>query len=539
MTRREWITVKGAAVVMPAARGAERSARCTILDQHGAPVPPDAMGRFHICDLLLRPITIDPEIAPGEVAFEPPDKPFRISVPLRVPGFGHVFLYADNRGAGYTASSFAKAGELLLNYEFAADRLATVRDLAEECRGLGVVIPAATERRITAATELLQKADGVRRDRPACARAAMESLSESLWAGEALVFERARHRISKQEPRPGFLFGCNAFEFANGADWYREYFAQLFNYATIPFYRGMLEHRRGEPDYSRPEGILTALAKTRILVKGHPLIFLVADATPEWLKNLPFAETQGLCLSHVREAISRFRSRLHVWDVINEAHVQPETGTGMAGFTRAQNVELTINALKAARETDPTCFRVVNNTGTWCDYYMGRKPAPWQQSVYDYLTILKEGGAEHEAIGLQYYHSGRDMLEFERNLETFQAFGKRVHLTELGIASSSEDVPKSEWWGGGVGGTRLVWHGEQFNESSQADWFEQVYTIAYSKPWVDAVSTWDFADPAFIPHGGLMNADGTPKESYHRLTALLAEWRQKTDSPPPFANPQA
>jgi GH35 family endo-1,4-beta-xylanase len=489
------------------------------------------LARFHLCDLLLRPIPIQPTLTAGRAVFYAPDQPFRISLPLRVAGFGHVFLYADNGGTGYTSASLATAGDLLLNYEFAADRLATVRRLAEDCRGQGVAIPGATERRITAAAELLQKAGRVRQDQPECARVAMESLRESLWAGEELVHERARDRISKQPPRPGFLFGCNAFEYARGADWYRDYFNKLFNYATIPFYRGMLEPRRGEVGYSRPEAILTALGKTQILVKGHPLIFLVADATPQWLKNLSFDETQELCLSHVRQAISRFRSHLHVWDVVNEAHVQPEARTGMAGFTRQQNVELTLNALKAARETDPTCFRVVNHTGTWCDYYMGRKPAPWQQSVYDYLTMLKDGGAEHEAIGLQYYHSGRDMLEFERNLETFQAFGKRVHLTELGVPSSSQDVPESEWWGGGVGGCRFVWHGEEFSETSQADWFEQVYTIAYSKPWVDAISTWDLADPAFIPHGGLVKEDGTPKESYHRLTSLLGEWRAQANSP--------
>jgi GH35 family endo-1,4-beta-xylanase len=146
--------------------------------------------------------------------------------------------------------------------------------------------------------------------------------------------------------------------------------------------------------------------------------------------------------------------------------------------------------------------------------------------VYDYLAMLRDAGASHEAIGLQYYHSGRDMLEFERNLDVFQAFGKTVHITELGIPSSSEEVEKNEWWGGGPGGCRFVWHGERFTETSQADWFEQVYTIAYGKPWVQAITTWDFADPAFIPHGGLMNSDGTPKLSYHRLLALLAGWKQ-------------
>ena len=524
MTRRDWMTTVGLTALTSASAAASAPVRCTILDHLGEPVPVDALARFHVCDLLLRPSPSAPQFSPGHVVFDAPDGPFRIAVPLRVPGFGHVFVYADKRGAGYTRATLANTGDLLLNYEFAADRLSTVRALADACRKLGVVVPAATERRIVASSELLRKADSFRLDLPGCARASMESLRESLWAGEELVHERAKHRIARQAQRPGFLFGCNAFDFADGPNWYREQYSALFNYATIPYYRGMVEAQRGHLDYSRAEGIIKALQGTSILVKGHPLIFLVATDTPAWLKNLPFAETKALCLAHVRESIRRFRSRVHVWDVINEAHVQPDEG--MEGFTCVQNVELTVAALEVAREMDPTCYRLVNNTGTWTDYYMGRKPKPWQQSVYDYLTMMKRAGAQYEAIGLQYYHSGRDMLEFERNLETFSAFGKPVHLTELGIASSSEDVPGSEWWGGGVGGARLVWHGEQFTESAQADWFEQLYTIAYSKPWVQAISTWDFADPAFIPHGGLVNKDGTPKESYHRLAELLAGWRQ-------------
>jgi GH35 family endo-1,4-beta-xylanase len=83
----------------------------------------------------------------------------------------------------------------------------------------------------------------------------------------------------------------------------------------------------------------------------------------------------------VRQAISRYCHRVHIWDVINEAHVQPEVNRGMNGFSREQNVDLTVSALRTANETDPTCFRVVNITGTWADYYMGEhaEGTEWQR----------------------------------------------------------------------------------------------------------------------------------------------------------------
>jgi GH35 family endo-1,4-beta-xylanase len=506
--------------------------RCLAYDYQAQPLPAAGFERFHLCDLRLRPFTTEIETAPGEVRFPPPaDRPFRIGLPLVVPGFGHVFVYADDGGVGYTPRSLARATPLVLNYAFARDRMATVRGLAAECARAGVTVQAATQRRIDAAQVALERAEAAGADRPALVRASMESLRDSLWAGEMLAVARARRAIDRQPARPGFLFGCNGFALASGSAELRERFQALFNYTTLPLYRSMVEPRLGHRDYSAIEGALEAIGRTRILPKGHPLIFLVPESTPEWLKNISYDETRRLCVSYVRDTIARFRHRIHIWDVVNEAHVQPETGRGMAGFSREQNVDLTSAALRAAREADPTCFRIVNSTGTWAEYYMSRRPGAWQQSPYDYLAMLRDAKAEFDAIGLQYYHSGRDLLEFERNLESFREFGKPIHITELGIPSSLEPVPNAAYWGGGEGGAAMLWHGDSFTETIQADWIEQIYTIAYSKPYLDAISYWDFADPGFISHAGFVGPDGAAKESYHRLLGLQAKWRNAAEGP--------
>jgi len=512
-------TVKTAVTAPPA--------RCTVFNHHGEPLSLRGFDRFHTCDLLMRPFTLEPQFELGEAAFQPPERPFRIALPMTVPGFGEVFVYADNRGRGYTAQSFSEKPPLL-NYEFAADRLATIRALLEECQHSGITISAAARERAEKAKALLERAGGLAQDRPNCVGVLMSSLCESLWAGEMMVTERADQMIARNGPRPGFLFGCNANGPRRRNQQFVKRFAALFNFATLAsFYRGQVERAHGQPDFSGAARLLEWLDRTKIVTKGHPLIFLVPNATPDWQRNLSFEETTKSCLQHVRDSILKFRDRVHIWDVINEAHVQPDTAPGneMRGFTKEQNGELTAAALKTAREADPTCFRIVNSTGTWCDYYMGRQPAPWQQSVYDYLQLVKGAGTEYEAVGLQYYHSGRDMLEFERNLESFRGFGKPIHITELGFSSSSDNVKESEWWGGGVGGAKILWRGERFTEETQAQWFEAFYKIAFSKPFVDAITCWDFTDPGFIPNGGLLRADFTPKASYERLLALLTKWK--------------
>jgi hypothetical protein len=69
-----------------------------------------------------------------------------------------------------------------------------------------------------------------------------------------------------------------------------------------------------------------------------------------------------LALASLALSVPRYRHRVHIWDVINEAHVQPETDRGMKGFTREENVDLTVSALRTAHEADPTCFRIVDLT---------------------------------------------------------------------------------------------------------------------------------------------------------------------------------
>jgi len=134
--RREFLALASAAIAVTASSAAEAPAvaQCLVYDDKGQPLPAAGFDRFHLCDLLMRPFTTPFEAASGEVRFTPPtDRPFRIGLPLSVPGFGQVFVYADDSGAGYTPGSLARATPLVLNYAFARDRMATVRKLVTEC----------------------------------------------------------------------------------------------------------------------------------------------------------------------------------------------------------------------------------------------------------------------------------------------------------------------------------------------------------------------------------------------------------------------
>ena len=50
-----------------------------------------------------------------------------------------------------------------------------------------------------------------------------------------------------------------------------------------------------------------------------------------------------------------------------------------------------------------------------------------------HVLLLRDGEAGYEAIGLQYYH----VLQWERDIESLNHFGKPIQLTEMGFGCSS------------------------------------------------------------------------------------------------------
>ena len=273
--RREFIALASLALSVPTISSAfaetSGEVQCLVYDAQGESLPPSALERFHLCDSLMRPFTVAFETDSGRIRFTPPsDKPFRISVPLIVPGFGQVFVYADNSGQGYTARSLGEANPLVLNYALARDSMATVRKVEADCKKLGVVISPETQQRIDSALASLTRAEAARTDRTAQVRASMESLRDSLWAGEMLVISRAQNAIAKRLPRKGFLFGCNGFGLAQGYPETLKQFGAVLTTRRSPSTKDGSSRKRGIPTTPSSKPHSTPSSERRLLPKVTP-----------------------------------------------------------------------------------------------------------------------------------------------------------------------------------------------------------------------------------------------------------------------------
>ncbi len=131
--------------------------------------------------------------------------------------------------------------------------------------------------------------------------------------GTSLRINQTRHK---------FLFGCNIFKLGrcrtveNNAA-YEKQFAELLNYATLPFYWWQYEMHKGEPDYAHTEEIVRWCNAHGVTMKGHPLAWNYVD--PSWLADSTPEEAMRLQIERIEHCAQRFKGQIDIWDVVNEA----------------------------------------------------------------------------------------------------------------------------------------------------------------------------------------------------------------------------
>lgn len=326
-----------------------------------------------------------------------------------------------------------------------------------------------------------------------------------------VVAERGRpvpqSTVTVQQLRHAFLFGCNAFlvnrlETPELEQAYRKRFADLFNYATLPFYWAGFERRRGAPDYRRLESMAAWCRAQGITCKGHPLVWNHPAGAPRWLPADP-AKVKERSDARVRAVVAHFRGTIDFWDVVNEAADPYRPGfenpmTRM--FQHFGKLAVTVHAFELARQANPQATCLVN------DYRLDRK----YEEIIDHL-VDSGGRPLYNVIGIQsHMHGGRWPLRRVWEVcERFGRYGVPLHFTETTLVSG----PK----------TAAGWKTTPAGERRQADDVVKFYTLLFSHPAVEAITWWDLSDRHAWQQApaGLLRDDMSPKPAYERLHELV------------------
>lgn len=333
-------------------------------------------------------------------------------------------------------------------------------------------------------------------------------------------------RISISQKNHAFLFGCGGFDFipyvTEGKEEYREItdsWLEIFNYATLPFYWGNYEPEEGNPHRDSLMQTALYLKDKGVKVKGHPLCWHTACA--DWLMKYDNETILKKQLERIDREVSGFKGVIDMWDVINEVVIMPIFDKYDNAITRIckekGRVGLIREVFNRAYENNPDAVFLLNDFNTSINY-----------------EILIDGclnaGVPITAIGIQSHQHqgywGREKLE--EVLDRFSGFGLPIHFTENTLISG-EIMPDyivdlNDW-------QVDEWPSTPEGEERQAREIEEMYRILFSHPLVEAITTWDYKDGAWLKApSGYLRLDNTRKPSYEMLKKLVRqEWWTDTE----------
>lgn len=456
---------------------------------------------------------------------------FGVDVRWNVEGFGYIYVTADNGGEFYQLPPAGTVTTLNLNYELAKSRVRRNRRRLTIHSKDGWTPSRELQTFISLSEEYFSDATTVVHDSEKCAGYSQKALYYAMWASEKIELEKAEFDIERAGYRKNFFVGCDARGyFQMDVEIFLSRFTELFNYATITHYLTSGVYEDFEPEEGKKQfelrmALLKQLRSRTITVEGRPLFWFYKTTTPDWLKKKTYDELLKYVEVHAQTVVSHYGDEMYAWEVVNEIH----DWANECQLTPDQIIELVRLACDVTRDTNPRVHRLINNCCLFAEYVQLKK---WtdldakypQRTPHQFIKQLVEAGVDFTLTGLQMYFPYRDLSDTIILIERFREFARPLQLTEVGASSGpSEDSIKLGTLG--LPTEPYAWH-RPWDEELQADWLEGLYTLAYSKPYIEAVNWYDFVDPySFIKNGGLLrSAKGEKKAAFDRLKKLQERW---------------
>ena len=341
----------------------------------------------------------------------------------------------------------------------------------------------------------------------------------------------AGKQVQIKQTNHSFLFGCGAFDFIPyvnsddeqmlqykpdfNIDEYKQLtdsWLEIFNYGTLPFYWGNFEPEEGKPDTEKLMKTAQYLKSKNVTVKGHPLCWHTVCA--DWLMQYDNETILKKQLARIDREVEGFKGVIDMWDVINEVVIMPIFDKYDNAVTRLCKEHGRVGLIKKvfdeAYKCNPEATLLLNDFNTSVNY-----------------EILIDGclnaGVPISAIGIQsHQHQGYWGKEkLEEVLDRFSSFGLPIHFTENTLISGDimpayiEDL--NDW-------QVDEWPSTPEGEERQAKEIEEMYRTLFAHPLVEAITTWDYRDGAWLKApSGFIRLNNSLKPSYKMLKKLVRE----------------
>jgi len=201
---------------------------------------------------------------------------------------------------------------------------------------------------------------------------------------------------------------------------------------------GPLRPERYTYDFEDADAIVNLGVANDLLVRGHALVW--HNQTPGWFYPWEYTDDQlrTFLRDHIHTVAGRYRGKVDVWDVVNEAVADDGTMRETAWYD-AMGEEYIDLAFEWANEVAPDADLFYNDYGIDEINEKG-------DGVYALLERLLDRGVPIDGVGLQMHaFRAQDYVEPEalgENIRRFKDLGLDVHVTEMDVAYDRENVPE-------------------------------------------------------------------------------------------------
>jgi endo-1,4-beta-xylanase len=272
--------------------------------------------------------------------------------------------------------------------------------------------------------------------------------------------------------------------------------------------RSDIETAPGVYDFSACDALLRYARANNMVLRGHTLVWHAK--VPTWMDDAltqPHAERQ--LTDYITAVMTRYRGKLHSWDVVNEA-IKPEDG-------RSDNFRNTIwlkrfgpsyidLAYHTARAADPDALLVYNDWG----FELGA-PANdrFRAATLNFLEGALSRGVPIQALGMQGHLFAYGVQVDQRKLATFceqvRAMGLKILVTEHDVDDSGGPLDIGQ------------------RDTTVADASRRFLDVMLAEPALTAVLTWGLSDKFLDAPGWRDRLAGR----YPRMLPLDSDYRRK------------
>ena len=290
---------------------------------------------------------------------------------------------------------------------------------------------------------------------------------------------------------------------------------------------------QGQFGFTQADAFVDFATSNHLQVVGHCLVWAKDDRTPAWFyRDENNAASPELLMArmktHIDTVVGRYRGRIAMWDVVNEALDDGTNYLRGSGWSQACGEEFIVKAFEFAHAADPQALLIYND-------YNNELPDK-RAKLIRLVRSLRERKAPIHAIGLQgHYEIDRiPWADIEATLAAMRQLGMKVVVSELDI----DVIPRGRWWQDGGKYRDELSKLDPYREGCppeilrrQAEQYGQLFRLfrGYSDV-IARVSFWNLHDGQswlnYFPwkranHPLLFDRAGRPKPAFDAVIAAL------------------